>query len=78
MPSPTKENTMSDEINLPRWVIRRYVVVNGKKVDKFETLHGATAHHRKFGGEVRELEFRLSKIKTITPRVEGWVRADGE
>ena len=62
---------MSDEINLPSWVIRRYVVVKNKKVDKFETLTGATAHRKKHGGEVRELEFRLSKIKTITPRDEG-------
>ncbi len=69
---------MSDEINLPSWVIRRYVVVKNKKVDKFETLPGATAHRKKYGGEVRELEFRLSKIKTITHRGEGWVRADGE
>ena len=69
---------MTDEANLPNWVIRRYVVVNDKKVDKFETLPGATAHHRKFGGEVRELGFRLSEIKAVTPRAEGWVRADGE
>ena len=77
-PSPTKENTMPDEINLPSWVIRRYVVVNDRKVDTFETFPGATAHREKHGGEIRELEFRLSKIRTTTPRVEGWVRADGE
>ena len=44
---------MSDEVDLPSWVIRRYVVVNDKKVDRFETLQGASAHYRKFGGEVR-------------------------
>ena len=69
---------MVEEENLPSWIIRRYVVVNHRKVDKFETLPGATAHRKKYGGEVRELEFRLSKIKTIAPRVDGWVRADGE
>lgn len=69
---------MSNEENLPSLVIRRYVVVKNRKVDKFETLPGATAHRKKYGGEVREFEFRLSKIKTITPRVGRWVRADGE
>ena len=69
---------MSDEVELPRWVIRRYAVVKDHKVDKFETLPGATAHRQKHGGEVRELVFRLSEIKAVTPRAEGWVRADGE
>ena len=69
---------MSREVNLPGWVIRRYVVVKDRKVEPFETLSGATAHSRKNGGEIRELVFRLSKIKTITPRRDGWVRADGE
>ena len=39
-----KEHAMSDETELPRWVIRRYAVVKDHKVDKFETLPGATAH----------------------------------
>ena len=68
---------MSEEIDLPRWVIRRYAVVRGQNIDKFETLPGATAHRQKYGGEVRELVFRLTEIKAVTPRVEGWVRADG-
>ena len=55
---------MSDEVDLPRWVIRRYVVVKDKKVDRFETLPEATLHRQKHGGEVRELVFRLSEIKT--------------
>lgn len=71
------ENAMSEDIDLPRWVIRRYAVVKDRKVDKFETLAGATAHRQKNGGEIRELIFRLSEIKAVTPRVEGWVRADG-
>ena len=69
---------MSDEADLPRWIIRRYVVVKDKKVDRFETLPEATLHLQKHGGEVRELVFRLSEIKTLSQRVEGWVRADGE
>ena len=69
---------MSDEKELPRWVIRRYAVVNDHKVDKFETLPGATAHRQKHGGEIRELVFRLSEVSTVPPGVEGWVRADGE
>ena len=69
---------MSDEVDLPKWVIRRYVVVKDKKVDRFETLPGATAHRQKHGGEVRELVFRLSEVKPVSQRVEGWVRADGE
>ena len=68
---------MTDDIELPRWVIRRYAVVKDQKVDKFETLPGATAHRQKYGGEVRELVFRLTEIKAVTPRAEGWVRADG-
>ena len=36
---------MSDEMDLPRWVIRRYIVVKNKKVDRFEALPEAT-HHR--------------------------------
>ena len=69
---------MSDEVDLPRWVIRRYAVVKDKKVARFETLPEATAHRQKHGGEVRELVFRLSEVKTLSRRVEGWVRADGE
>ena len=69
---------MSDEVDLPKWVIRRYVVVKNKKVERFETLPEATAHRQKHGGEVRELVFRLSEVKTLSQRVEGWVRADGE
>ena len=69
---------MSDEVDLPRWVIRRYVVVKDKKVERFETLPEAAAHRQKHGGEVRELVFRLSEVKAISQRVEGWVRADGE
>ena len=63
---------MSHEVNLPCWVIRRYAVVSDKKVEPFETLSGATPHSRKNGGEIRELAFRLSKIKTITPRLDGY------
>ena len=69
---------MSDEVELPRWVIRRYAVVKDHQVDKFESLQGATAHRRKHGGEVRELVFRLSEVTPIPPGVEGWVQADGE
>ena len=69
---------MSDEKELPRWLIRRYAVVKDHKVDKFETLPGATAHRQKHGGEVRELVFRLSEVTTVHPVVEGLVRADGE
>ena len=69
---------MSEEIELPRWVIRRFAVIKDHQVDKFESLQGATAHRQKHGGEVRELVFRLSEVKTVAPRVEGWVRADGE
>ena len=69
---------MSDEVELPRWVIRRYAVVKDHKVDKFETLPGATAHRQKHGGEVRELVFRLSEVTLVPSAVEGWVRKDGE
>ena len=69
---------MSDEVELPRWVIRRYAVVKDHQVDKFESLQGATAHRRKHGGEVRELVFRLSEVTTVPPGGDGWVRADGE
>ena len=69
---------MSDEVDLPKWIIRRYVVVKDKKVERFETLPEATAHRQKHGGEVRELVFRLSEVKTPSQKVEGWVRADGE
>ena len=69
---------MSDEIELPRWVIRRYAVVKDHQVDKFETLPGATAHRQKHGGEIRELVFRLSEVTTVPPGGVGWVRADGE
>ena len=69
---------MSDEVDLPRWVIRRYVVVKDKKVDRFETLPEATAHRQRHGGEVRELVFRLSEVTTISRRGEGWIRADGD
>ena len=72
---------MSDEVGLPRWIIRRYVVVKDKKVDRFETLAEATAHRQRHGGEVRELEFRLSSVKTIPQNYQpnqGWIRADGE
>ncbi len=69
---------MSEEVDLPKWIIRRYAVVKDKKVERFETLREATAHRQKHGGEVRELVFRLSEVKTLSQRVEGWVRADGE
>ena len=72
---------MSDEVDLPKWIIRRYVVVKDKKVDRFETLPEATGHRQKHGGEVRELEFRLSSVKTIPQGYQpdqGWIRADGE
>ena len=69
---------MSEEVDVPRWVIRRYAVVKDHQVDKFETLPGATAHCQKHGGEVRELVFRLSEVTPVPPGVEGWVRADGE
>ena len=59
---------MPDEINLPRWVIRRYVVAKDKKIDRFETLPEATTHRQKHGGEVRELVFRLSEVRTISQR----------
>ena len=59
---------MPDEINLPRWVIRRWVVVKDGKVDRFETLPKATAHRQKHGGEIRELVFRLSEVRTISQR----------
>ena len=68
---------MSEELGFPRWVIRRYAVVKGQKVDKFETLPGAIAHGRKYGGEVRELVFRLSEVNTVEPGVEGWPKANG-
>ena len=67
---------MSEEVDLPRWVIRRYAVVKDHKIDKFETLQGATAHRRKYGGDVRELVFRLSSVATVAPGAEGWERAD--
>ena len=70
-----------EEMDLPRWVLRRYVVVKDKKVDRFETLPEATAHRQKHGGEVRELEFRLTSVKTIPQGYQpnqGWIRADGE
>ena len=69
---------MSEETDLPRWVIHRYAVIKDQKVDKFETLQGATAYRQKYGGEVRELVFRLSEVTIVPPRAEGWVRADGE
>ena len=31
-----------EEVDLPRWVIRRYVVVNDGKGNRFETLPEAT------------------------------------
>ena len=69
---------MSEAIDVPRWVIHRYAVIKDNQVDKFETLPGAIAHRQKYGGEVRELVFRLSEVKSLAPRVEGWVRVDGE
>ena len=69
---------MSDEVDLPRWIIRRYAVIKDGKVDRFETLPEATAHRQKHGGEVRELVFRLSEVKTLSQKAEGWVRADGD
>ena len=69
---------MSDEVDLPRWIIRRYVVVKDKKVDRFEALAEATRHRQKHGGEVRELEFGLSEVKTLSQKTEGWVRCDEE
>ena len=62
---------MSDDVDLPRWVIRRYVVVKKGKVDRFEILSEVTAHRQKHGGEVRELVFRLSEVKTLSQRIEG-------
>ena len=35
---------MPDEVDLPNWVIRRWVVVKDGKVDRFETLPEARAH----------------------------------
>ena len=70
-----------EEVDLPKWVIRRYVVVKDKKVDRFETLPEATSHRQKHGGEIRELEFRLSSVKTISQGYQpnqGWIRVDGE
>ena len=49
-----------------------------QKVDRFETLPEATAHRQKHGGEVRELVFCLSEVRTLSQRTEGWVRADGD
>ena len=75
-------SSSAEEVDLPRWVIRRYVVVKDKKkVDRFETLPEATAHRQKHGGEIRELEFRLASVKTISQGYEanqGWIRADGD
>ena len=48
-----------EEVNLPSWVIRRWVVVNDGAVHRFETLLEATQHRQEHGGEVRELEFSL-------------------
>ena len=72
---------MSDEVDLPRWIIRRWVVVNDAKVHRFETLPEATAHKQACGGTIRELEFRLSSVKTIPQNYQpdkGWIRADGD
>ena len=74
-------SSSAEEVDLPKWIIRRYVVVKDKKVERFETLPEATAHRQKHGGEVRELEFRLSGVKTIPQDYQpnqGWIRADGE
>ena len=69
---------MPGEINLPRWVIRRWVVVKDGKVDRFETLPEATAHRQKHGGEVRELVFRLSEVRTPISENRGVGTADGD
>ena len=47
-------------------------IIPQRKVEPFETLSGATPHGRKNGGVIRELVFRLSKIKTITPWLDGY------
>ena len=52
---------MSNEENLPGWVIRRYVVVKNRKVDKFETLPGATAHQQEVWR--RSQRARVSSLK---------------
>ena len=72
---------MSEEVDLPRWVIRRWVVVKDGKVDRFETLPEATQHRQEHGGEVRELESRLSSVKAIEQGYrpnQGWIRCDGK
>ena len=69
---------MPDEVNLPSWVIRRWIVVKESKMHRFETLPEATAHKQKHGGTIRELVFRLSEITTVSQKPEGWIRCDGE
>ena len=70
-----------EEVDLPKWVIRRWVVVKDGKVSRFETLPKAARHRQEHGGEVRELEFRLAGVRTIPQGYQpnqGWIRADGE
>ena len=72
---------MPDEVNLPSWVIRRWVVVKDGAVSRFETLPEATQHRQEHGGEVRELEFRLSSVIAIEQGYQpnkGWIRCDGD
>ncbi len=72
---------MPDEVNLPSWVIRRWVVVKDGSVSRFETLPEATAHKEEHGGTVRELEFRLCSVKTVPQNYkpnQGWIRCDGK
>ena len=69
---------MTDEVDLPRWIIRRWVVVKDGKVHRFETLPEATAHKQECGGTIRELVFRLSEITTVSQKPEGWIRCDGD
>ena len=74
-------SSLVEEVDLPRWVLRRWVVVKDGKVDRFETLPEAARHRQEHGGEVRELEFRLASVRTIPQCCQpnqGWIRADGE
>ena len=72
---------MPDEVDLPNWVIRRWIVVKDGKVSRFETLPEATAHRQRNGGTIQELEFCLSSVTTIPQGKQpnqGWIRCDGE
>ena len=81
-----------EEVDLPRWILRRYAVIEGGKVHRFEDSGAAVRHWREHGGEVRVLTFRLSEVDVVTPRPittpagtqytlrppEGAIRTDGE